>query len=412
MSLTYHLCCLLCYRQIDLSQRGLQASDARLVKMALSQNANLTVLKLGYNNLGDHGVTTLATGIALHRSLGLLDLGFNNFGDEGAKALAVAMRQAAKASNGGTLHTLYLAGNLIGEEGALAIADFIRQGSRLQKLFVTGNRIGADGVRAITEAILEDEVQRRGEPRPEDDGAEDDLEVDLGQIKSPSSIRHTATFEGMQELFLGGTGMSTMGCHAVSGLLERTSSLRVISLPNCDMGDDEIKLLASSIRANKATLPLESIQLSFNNITHNGLEALTNALWGSTTLKELKVDNNEIGDRGAHHVAAILPALKALESLDVGFNMIKASGLSNLMKSVADTDQIQSLSLSGNAIDVPSAKSVAYALAYNQSLKSIFLVHCSINHEGKRHITAGAVSNCQTSLRNLTGFDIGRKYCG
>jgi Ran GTPase-activating protein (RanGAP) involved in mRNA processing and transport len=379
------------------------------VKMALSQNANLTVLKLGYNNLGDHGVATLAGGIALHRSLGLLDLGFNNFGDEGAKALSVAMRQAAKASNGGTLHTLYLAGNLIGEDGAVAMADFIRQGSRLQKLYMTGNRIGADGVRAITEAILEDEVLRRGEPRPEDDDTEEDLEVDRNQFKSPP--RPKATFEGMQQLFLGGTGMSTMGCNAVSGLLERTSSLRVISLPNCEMGDDEICMLASSIRANKARLPLESIQLSFNNMTHKGLEALTNAVWGSPTLKELKLDNNEIGDRGAHQVAAILPALKALVTLDVGFNAIKAAGLNVLMKAVADTDQIQSLSLSGNAIDVPSAKAVAYALAYNQSLQSIFLVHCSINHEGKRHITAGSVSNCQTSLRNLTGFDIGRKYC-
>lgn len=384
--------------------------------MALSQNANLTVLKLGYNNLGDHGVATLASGIALHKSLGLLDLGFNNFGDDGAKALAVAMRQAAKTFNGGTLHTLYLAGNLIGEEGALAVADFIRHGSRLQKLYVTGNRIGADGVQAITEAILEDEARRKGEPRPEDDDDDDDTEVDLEvedrshHLKSSSTLRPKATFEGMQELFLGGTGMGTMGCHAVSGLLERSSSLRLISLPNCDMGDDEVCILASSIRGNKARLPIESIQLSFNNLTHKGLEALMNAVWGSTTLKELKLDNNEIGDRGAHQVAAVLPALKALTTLDVGFNVIKAAGLNILMKSVADTDQIQSLSLSGNAIDVPSAKAVAYALAYNQSLMSIFLVHCSINHEGKRHITAGAVSNCQTSLRNLTGFDVGRKY--
>jgi len=31
--------------------------------MALAQNANLTVLKLGYNNLGDAGVKTLVAGI-------------------------------------------------------------------------------------------------------------------------------------------------------------------------------------------------------------------------------------------------------------------------------------------------------------------------------------------------------------
>ena len=56
------------------------------------------------------------------------------------------------------------------------------------------------------------------------------------------------------------------------------------------------------------------------------------------------------------------------------------------------------------------AKAVAYALAYNRSLKSLFLVHCSINHEAQRHISAGVVSNNRLALRKLTGFDVGRKY--
>lgn len=419
--------------KIDLSQRGLQPSDARLVKMALSQNANLAALKLGYNNLGDHGVATLAAGISVHKSLVLLDLGFNNFGDYGATALAKAMRDAAQKYSGGTLETLYLAGNLIGEDGALALADFIRHGSSLRKLYVTGNRIGADGVKAITEAIVEDELSRS------DNGGHDmpphaDEVVSavnpaydvIAALASPLSINppilpasssrllshnnSTSTFKGMQELFFGGTGMCTLGCQAVSRLLEKSSCLRVISLPNCDIGDEEVALLAASVKANKVRLPVESIQLSFNNMTHKGLEALTNALWGSTTLKELKLDNNAIGDRGAHQVAAILPAMSALETLDVGFNSIKSTGLNVLMKAAAEAHQLLSLSVSGNDIDVPAAKAVAYALAYNLSLQSIFLVHCNINHEGQRHITAGIVSNSRTSIRKLTGFDVGRKY--
>lgn len=383
--------------KIDLSQRGLRATDARLVRMALAQNAHLSVLKLGYNNLGDQGAITLATGIAVHKALQLVDLGFNNIGDEGAKALAVAMRQSAKSFNGRTIRTLYLAGNLIGEDGALAIADVIRQGCTIRKLYLTGNRIGAEGARGITEAIIEDEIQQHEKPAPESTKNGD----------SSIARSHGSAFVGMQELFLGGTGLGSVGCQAVAKLLERTSSIRVLSLPNCSIGDEEVSVLAASIRVNRIRLPIESLQLSFNNITHRGLESLSNALWGSSTLKELKVDNNEIGDRGAHQIAAVLPALKALEVLDVGFNGILAPGLGLLMKAVADTDQISSLSLSGNTIDVTSAKAVAYALAYNQSLRTIFLVHCSITHEGQRHISAGAVSNSHTSLRSLTGFALG-----
>ena len=365
--------------------------------MALSQNANLTVLKLGYNNLGDNGVTILASGIAVHKSLMSLDLGFNNFGDEGCKALAQAMQQAAQIFHGGTLQTLYLAGNLIGEDGALAMADFIRQGCSLKKLYMTGNRIGAEGVKAITEAILEDElriVERVDAENPANDG---------------SKATAAKTFHGMQELFFGGTGMGSAGCHSVSRLLEKTSFLRVLSMPNCNMTDDEICVLASGMRANREKLSVESIQLSFNGMTARGLEALMNAVWGSATLRELRIDNNEIGDRGANQLAAILPGLKNLEILDVGFNSIKAPGLNTLMKAVAESQRLLSLSVSGNAIDVAAAKAVAYALAYNRSLESLFLVHCTITHEGQRHISAGIVSNSKVALRNLTGFDMGRK---
>jgi len=235
---------------------------------------------------------------------------------------------------------------------------------------------------------------------------------------SNSNHNFNKNFYGMQELFLGGTGMELTGCQAVSRLLEKSSNLRVLSLPNCDIGDEEISMLALSMKSNKGRLPIESLQLSFNNITHKGLEAMANALWGSTTLRELKVDNNNIGDRGAHQIAAIIPAMKVIEVLDVGFNSITAPGLTVLMKTVAElssnnnnnnNNTLLSLSVSGNAIDANAAKSVAYALAYNCSLQSIFLVHCSIGHEEQRHIAAGIVSNSRTALDRLNGFEIGRE---
>lgn len=446
-----HIICLMpsffscCLFKIDLSQRGLQPSDAKLVKMALLQNANLTVLKLGYNNLCDEGVATLAGGIASHRALNLLDLGFNNIGDEGIKSLAKGLRDAASNRQGGTLQTLYLAGNLIGEDGAMAIADFIRNGSRLRKLYMTGNKIGGDGVKAITDAILEDEMRRLGMREKVASNSQITYDASHADVQTPlerplgMSVGHhsfdwsdnteaavgsmnalalsTRTtpmvredlFHGVQELFLGGTGMDHVGCLALSRQLEKSCSLRVLSLPNCEIGDEELGMLAASLKSNKDHLPIESIQLSFNRFTHKGLEVLMNALWGSSTLKDLEVDNNQIGDRGAHHIAAIIPRMKSLENLDVGFNAIKAAGLSVLMKTVAESQYLQSISVSGNAIDVNSAKAVAFALAYNCSLKSIQLVHCSIGHEGQRHISAGIVSNRRTSLKKLAGFEIGRE---
>mmetsp|Transcript_29524 Transcript_29524/g.42862 ORF Transcript_29524/g.42862 Transcript_29524/m.42862 type:complete len:948 (+) Transcript_29524:372-3215(+) len=400
---------------IDMSQRGLQPSDARLVKLALLQNASLSVLKLGYNQLGDEGAVTLASGISAHGALESLDLGFNDVGDEGCAALSKAMLStrgggsgpSAPALAGGTLHTLYLAGNCIGEEGTHALASVIRGGCGLRRLHLTGNGIGPDGVKALTEAIAEDEIRRGSLDAPENDSDGDAIFTDdMGGTPSRASPLLSQR-SGMQELFLGGTGMGQSGCISVSRMLEHSISLRVLSLANCSIRDEEMAVLSASIKQSGSRLPLEALQLSFNEITSVGLESLARALWNSTTLRELRLDNNSIGDQGAHIVSSLLNSATRLEKIDLGFNSIGSGGMKTLMKYVSESTCINWLSVSGNPIDSEASKAVAYALAYNRSLKSMFLDHCFIAHEGQRHITAGIVSNSGISLRNLTGFPLG-----
>jgi hypothetical protein len=270
---------------------------------------------------------------------------------------------------------------------------------------LTGNRIGPDGVKAIAEAVI-------GEQHENDDAEkESDQKMRLLDHGFSPELPVCA---GLQELFLGGTGMGSIGSKSVARMLECSTTIRVISLANCAIGDVELEFLASSIKRNRVKLPLEALQLSFNDITCKGLDSLMNAIWGSTTLRELLLDNNDLRDRGAEQVAAILPHVKTLAVLDLGFNSIKSSGMRTLMKVLAETHHLVSLSMSGNPIDTAAAKMVAYALAYNQSLKSLSLVHCSIDPGDRRHIVAGIVSNRGIALRKLTGFSLGRKlstYC-
>jgi Ran GTPase-activating protein (RanGAP) involved in mRNA processing and transport len=377
-------------------------ADARLVRMAIFQNKQLATLKLGYNSLGDAGVAILTQGLsgtAVLSNLQSLDLGFNNIGDAGCVSLC-------RAAISERLQTLYLAGNLIGEDGAMAIADLIRRKeSRLRKLYLTGNMLGPGGVTAIVAAIQEEEAQCLGEEFVTDVTNGEKIETVTAQ--DALEVQHRVGF--MEELYFGGTGIGTAGCEAVARLLQTTGRLLVVSLPNCEINDDSLALLASSIKTNRARLPLRSLQLSFNQITCKGVEILVNALWGTSTLKELLIDNNEIADRGAQHIAAVLlPQVRSMETLNVGFNQIKPTGIKILLKSVVDSGSaLRSLSISGNPIDTSAAKAISYALAYNRTLVSLSLVHCNIAHEGQRHISAGIVSNSRIALRDLSGFDIG-----
>ncbi len=339
----------------------------------------------------------MASGISTHSALTSLDLGFNNFGDKGCAALSSAILSTSRI--GGKLHTLYLAGNCIGKEGARALAKVIRCGCGLKRIHLTGNNIGPEGVEELMSAVMDYENRIR----------HNESNDDRSPSKGNSAIAKSGYSDGITELFLGGTNMGHAGCIAVAKILEQSTSLRVLSLANCELNDREAVILAAAITENCKNLPIEKLLLSFNNLTCKGIEALMNAVWGLKYLKDLQLDNNQMQTRGSQVVAAVLGAVKTLTTLNVGFNAISGSGIKVLMKAVAESKTLTSLTISGNNIDFNSANAVAIALAHNKSLTSIFLDHCSIPNEGQRLMTAGIVSNSNTRLQVLTGFRIGCK---
>lgn len=375
-------------------------------------------------------MATLASGISTHSALTSLDLGFNNIGDEGCIALSSAILSTSRI--GGKLHTLYLSGNSVGEAGARSLAQIVRCGSGLKKLHLTGNSIGPDGIQELMTAVMENEmkVSRKASSSSFNEPAESNKAPSSHTFNRDSPNSHTlqhqltngkaspakpffanaASSEGVTELFLGGTNMGHDGCVAVAKMLEQTTSLKVLSLANCQLNDSEAIILAAAITKNCKRLPIEKLLLSFNNLTCKGIEALMNAVWGLKHLKDLQLDNNKMQTRGAQVVSAVLGAVKSLTALNVGFNMISGSGIKVLMKAVAESTTLTSLSISGNNIDFNSANAVAIALAHNKSLTSLFLDHCSIPSEGQRLITAGIVSNSNTHIQILTGFRIGGKF--
>jgi Ran GTPase-activating protein (RanGAP) involved in mRNA processing and transport len=209
----------------------------------------------------------------------------------------------------------------------------------------------------------------------------------------------------MEELYLGGTKMESTGCLSVSNMLLTNLSLRVLCLSDNGLNDHDLSLFSQSLSRNKQ-LPLEVLRLSFNKLTCVGVETLMNAIWGSKTLREIKLDNNQIRDRGAQLAAVVLTSVD-LEVLDIGFNRLTIVGIKALMKSLAENSSLLALTLSGNVLDTNASKAVSYALAYNRTIRKLYLDHCSLSYAAQRHIAAGVVSNSYLALRVMSGFPLG-----
>jgi NLR family CARD domain-containing protein 3 len=319
-----------------------------------------------------------------HDNLSVLDLGFNSVGNIGCESLALNC-----IAGNFSLQTLYLSGNHIGETGALAIAGAILQGSGLLRLHLTANAIGPTGMKAIACAI-----------------ATNDANSSLPQGLERIGLK---TIPSIEELHLGSSGILPEGFFAIPGMLVSNLTLRSLCVSDNEIGDPEIVLLAQALTQNKH-IPIEMLDLSFNNITCNGVEFLMNAIWGSQTIRVLKLDNNKIKDRGAQLCAVVLTSIP-LEGLDLSFNrQITTTGVKALMRNLSENRSLLSLGLSGISIDQSSSKALSYALAYNSSLRTMHLDNCSVSYASQRHVLAGIVSNQKGSLHTLTGFDLGRKF--
>eukprot|EP00537_Pseudo-nitzschia_pungens_P000623 CAMPEP_0172370716 /NCGR_PEP_ID=MMETSP1060-20121228/39217_1 /TAXON_ID=37318 /ORGANISM="Pseudo-nitzschia pungens, Strain cf. cingulata" /LENGTH=955 /DNA_ID=CAMNT_0013096073 /DNA_START=204 /DNA_END=3071 /DNA_ORIENTATION=+ len=372
---------------IDLSRRGLLQSDAELISSTLRNNPQIAVLKVGYNNFGDGGANVIASGCAKegrhHQNLTVLDLGFNGIGDDGCTALSLHM-----VAGNHTLRNLFLSGNNIKQKGAVALASAILHGCSLSRLHLSNNNLGEEGIRVLVQSIAE--AEKRVQQLLHRQGG-----IKLGYNIKPVTI---------EECSLDNVSMTSKCFETLSNMVVTNFNIKNISLANNNLTDSDLGLLSQSLAQNK-NIPLKSLILSFNKITCVGVECLMNAVWGSSTLKEIKLDSNLMQDRGAQLCSVVLGSIR-LELLDVSFNRISTVGIKAIMKSLSENDSLKRLALSGVPMDQNASKAVSYALAYNQSLQRFNIDSCSVGYSGQRHIVAGIVSNRYTKLQRLTGFPL------
>lgn len=90
-------------------------------------------------------------------------------------------------------------------------------------------------------------------------------------------------------------------------LLEIPSYLRYLSLSSCNINDDVLKIIASTLQYPKhASTTLALLNLSCNFITNTGAKYLAEALRTNRRLNYLNLSSNQLDDEGVSHIFNIL----------------------------------------------------------------------------------------------------------
>jgi hypothetical protein len=200
------------------------------------------------------------------------------------------------------LATLDLNYNLIGAEGACALAGALGGVTGLVKLDLGLNDIGAEGARALAGA--------------------------LGGMTR------------LAKLYLWETAIGAEGTRALAGVLGSMTGLTDLSL-NCNsMGDVGACALAAALGGMPG---LATLHLQDDDIGAEGARALAGALGGMTGLAELYLGFNKFGDEGLCALAGALSVMTGLATLDLLRNDIGAEGLRALARALRGMPKVKVL---------------------------------------------------------------------
>ncbi|KAM9834949.1 NACHT, LRR and PYD domains-containing protein 3-like isoform 2-T3 [Syngnathus typhle] len=205
-------------------------------------------------------------------------------------------------------------------------------------------------------------------------------------LSSPGSLR---------ELELGYNDLYDHGLEAlVAGLAKPQSTLQVLRLQKCQLSKKSCKALVSVLSSPGS---LRELDLGFNDLCDDGLEALTVGLGKpQCTLQVLRLWNCKLSKKSCEALASVLSSPGSLRELDLGFNDLCDDGLEALAAGLAKTQcTLQVLWLMECEISTRGCVSLAKALRSNPShLQQLNLRRNHIGEQGKRALEEVQMDSC------------------
>ena len=178
------------------------------------------------------------------------------------------------------------------------------------------------------------------------------------------------------------------------------SSLTDLDLRNNSIGDTGATSLSQALTVNSS---LTNLNLSGNSIGVTGATSLSQALIVNSSLTNLNLRGNSIGKTGATSLSQALTVNSSLTNLDLCWNSIGVTGATSLSQALIVNSSLTNLNLRGNSIGKTGAKFLSKALTVNSSLTNLDLCWNSIGDTGAKFISQALTVNSSLTNLDLSG---------
>ncbi|KAL0968936.1 hypothetical protein UPYG_G00220160 [Umbra pygmaea] len=178
----------------------------------------------------------------------------------------------------------------------------------------------------------------------------------------------------LSELYLSDNDLnSEQDSMQLRDLLRYNSIVRILDLSNNTISDSGLEEICEGLRFQ--TDGLKVLILWNNQITHNGLVHLANALPMLKSLETLNMGNNNLQNRGIHTLREALILNRSLLHLGLDQTCITCEGAVALAEFLVESRQIRRLDVRENEVRTGGLMAFALALRINQSLTWLDLDH-------------------------------------
>ncbi|XP_059816936.1 NACHT, LRR and PYD domains-containing protein 3-like isoform X1 [Hypanus sabinus] len=218
------------------------------------------------------------------------------------------------------------------------------------------------------------------------------------------------TLGSVETLSFSGMTLTPIDCAVLSHVIGLCDSIKHLNLENChiqcegiqrlgpglhkcqelrlgenEMGDSGIKLVSAALRNTECKI--QKLVMERVGLTDSGAEDLSSALCTNSSLMELDLGINELGDSGVKLVSAALRKpeckIQKLVLYDVG---LTDSGAEDLVSALSTNPSLTVLNLGWNSLTGRSVPALHRLIQTHPSLKLIWLYGNQFNERGEKEL--------------------------
>ena len=334
---------------------NLEASRSSAVQIFLTMKSCIGLLKL---NVGSTEITDLAActcniAAVLNGNIKMkeLDLSHNNLDATGISTIF-------KKLNISHLIKINISNNVIGEQAADDIGNFLSKNTELKELDLSHNNLCAAGISNICRKL---NISHLTKINISNNAVGEQAADDIGNFLSKNTE--------LKELDLSHNNLDATGIRNICRKLN-ISHLTKINISNNAIGEQAADDIGNFLSKNTE---LKELDLSCNNLYESGIKMLCKRIANLSKLTKLKIDGNNITHLAADYVTEVLLYNVKLEEIDISDNSLLAAGVVSIFNGMKSVFTLRNVNISDNWITYKAADSIAAVLSQNTHLRKLCL---------------------------------------